>query len=373
MTAEDEGAGTVSGGDSEKHEETVESEVGTEIEVDGEKNGTGLLRLAGELTTFRAEFETLAEEAATAGEYPDWVSRGRRLLDKADSALEAGKIEQGWQYLHGAKRFRVFGLEALGGEEALRGEARNLIMEAKNAPLSWRAAAVREQLAMADGTLRDDLTVHDLRSAHQLLHEGYQRIHLKRQHLQSQFQYLRLCAVIAIVALLVIASIGPALGLLPSPFVEFSNGDSTELPENGSAASGNNSAPNSSDGGRLGASIGGLADSVGFLVYVVLFGVLGASLFGLRSLRRQPISGSTPQYLTGRQVAVARIVVGASSALIVFFFLRAEVLTIDVGAGVDQGAFLISMAFVAGYSERLAHTTVEAVASTTEADTADES
>lgn len=334
-------------------------------------DGVGSLRLEGELTAFRAEFESLAEGVATGEGEHGWIDRGLDLLDKADRALDDGKVEQGWYYLHAAKRLEVYGIEAVGGTEALRGEARELLVEARNAPISWRADAVRERLANADGTVRDTLTGNDLRSAHELLHEGYQRVHMKRQHLQSQFRYLRLWAVITIVALVAVAIAGPASGLLPSPLFEFpAPGDPiADVAGGGPTDSSNGGTPaNSSDGSAPGSPGGSLTGPAGFLVYVVLSGMLGGSLFGLRSLRKRPVSGSTPQYLTGRQVTVARIVVGAGSALAVFFFLRSGLLAVDIGTGVDQGPFLISVAFVAGYSERLVHATVESVASRAESE-----
>lgn len=297
--------------------------------------GTGYHRLAGELTSFTAEFETLVEDVTADGDTAEWVRRGRELLEQTRVALDRGEIEQGWQYLHAAKRFRFFGLDATeAGNDALHAEARQLILEAEHAAIAWRATAIRERLANKDGTIRETVTANDLRAAQELLHDGYQRVHLKRQHLQSQFRYLRLWAGATIVALVLVALVSPALDFVPTPLLDF--GETTS------------------------------ANPGGFLVYVALSGMLGGALFGLRSIRRHSVSGSTPQYLSARHASVARVLVGAGSAVAVFFFLRSELLTVDVGAGVKDGPFLLSMGFVAGYSERLVHTTVESVAGMTE-------
>lgn len=312
----------------------------TSTETDGGASGMGYRRLESELNSVRAEFESLVARTDTEGADDGWVRRGRTLLDKANVALEDQQLEQGWSYLHAVERLAMNGLEAVGGEDAIRGEARVLLVEAENAPLSWRAEAVKDRLANTDGNLREEVTADDLRAAHELLHEGYESIHRKRQHLQAQFRYLRIGALLTIIAILLVAIAGASVEFLATPFFEFQTGTS----------SGDTSATQ--------------AELVGFLIYIVLFGMLGATLFGIRSLRRQPASTSTPQYLTGFQATVARVVVGAGSALAVFFFLRSELLTVGAGSNLTQGPFLIAVAFAAGYSQRLVHATVESVAAT---------
>lgn len=303
----------------------------------GGVNELGYRRLEGELNTFRAEFESLIAQTDAEDGRDSWIERGQKLLEMADDALKQGNLQQGWSYYHAAKRLSIYGLKAL-DDAALRGEGHELLKEAENAPLGWRADAVRERIAKADGTLREDLSVSDLQSAHQLLHEGYESMHRKRRHLQSQFRYLRIGGLLTILAFLLVAIGGAGSGLLPSPFLEFQTHNTA------------------------GSTPGNPADLAWFLVYIVLAGLLGASLFGLRSLRQQPVSTSTPQYLSGFQASVARMVFGGGSALAVFFFARSELLTIDAGGGLTQGPFLIAIAFAAGYSQRFVHTTVEAVA-----------
>lgn len=310
---------------------TVSGENGGE-NGDSSSENNGHLRLEGELGGFRAEFESLAAEVDTDadGSERNWVARGRGLIGKADEALTDGRIEQGWYYLHAAERLAVYGIEEVGGREALEGEARELLIEAKHSSLSWRADAVKERLKNEDGTLKE-VTGADVRAAYELLHKGYQSVHLKRQHLQSQFSWLKRGAILAIAGFVLFALVSVAIEAMPSPFFRFSHT--------------------------------ALAAPEGYLIYVVLSGTLGATLFGLRSLKHQSTSGSVPQYLTGFQVSLARVLVGAGSALAVFFLLRAELLSVNVGAGTDSGPFLIALAFTAGYSERLVHTTVESVAS----------
>lgn len=100
--------------------------------------------------------------------------------------------------------------------------------------------------------------------------------------------------------------------------------------------------------------------------------MLGAALFGIRSVRKRPSSTITPQYLSSRWAAAIRLLVGAASALAVFFFVTSGFLDISIGADDSNGPLFITLAFVAGYSERLVHDTVEAVASTAVPESSDE-
>lgn len=315
----------------------------TRIREAFEGKGSGHVRLVGALTGYEAEFQCLADEAmrktgaTTEGDdeaaKPCWVTKGEELFGKARSALDEGEIEKGWYYLHAAKRLEIYGIEAVDRKVGLQSKAREILAEAEDAPQSWRTEAVRRRLTDDDGSLRMELSDGDLRSARTLLDEGYERVHLKRKHLQAQFSQLRVLAVVTTVIFFALAWWGEVGGFVPSPFL---------------------------------ASDAITVETVGFSVYVLLAGVLGASLFGMRSLRRQPTSGRAPQHLTGGLITSARVVVGAISALFVFFFLRAGLLTVGVGSEVEQAQLFIALAFVAGYSERLVPRTVETVAGATE-------
>lgn len=338
----------ITGGSSNQNSMTDNGGADTGLAPNGRGSETGYRRLEGKINTFRAEFETLGAQAEDDEGTDDWFERAQELLDLADAALADGNLEQGWYYFHAANRLSIGGIEAVGGSDAVRGKGRELLEEARNAPLGWRADAVRERLAKPNGTLREDLTAIDLQSAQQLLHEGYEGIHRKRHHLQSQFRYLRIGALVTIVAFLLVAIASGTWGSIPSPFFAFESADSAS------------------------STIKEPTKGVGFLLYIVLSGMLGASLFGLRSLRRQSVSTSTPQYLSGFQATVARLVVGGGSALAVFFFVRSELLTIGTGGELTQGPFLVAVAFAAGYSQRFVHTTVEAVAGMAEAESSAE-
>ncbi len=321
-------------------------------------HGTGRVRLAGELDGFRKEFECFASEVS--GDDPCWVERGRELLADAEAALEDGNVEEGWYNLHATKRLALSRYETdedgEGRRAAIRAEGRALLVEADNATESWRTDAVRSRLAEEDGTVREQLTVEDLRAARKLLDEGYQRVHLKRHHLQKQLGHLRNIALVSVALFVAVALLSgnPTArgGFLAADWMVH---PLVDLPTNESVVT--NQSVN-----ETGVDWHGAGVPPGFLVYVVLAGVIGAALFGIRTLRKRPTSASTPQHLSSFQASMARVVVGAGSALAAFLFLSSGLLQVGGGVEENRAALLLGVAFAAGYSERLVHATVESVA-----------
>ncbi|MBB6647370.1 hypothetical protein [Halobellus ruber] len=299
----------------------------------------GKRRLEGRYTAFESEFEMLKRRADAQEDPPEWAGEIDGLLTTGRAAIEDEDLEYAWYCLHAAERLKLYAVAELDDSDAvLRREAAERLVETENLAPSWRSTAVTERLTGDDGSLRSDLSDADLRSAAELLHEGYHKIHSKRQHLQDQFSYLLFYGAISTALFAVVSLSSPHLPWLPSPFFD------------------------------VAAALEGTsrASPVSFLLYVVLFGALGASVFGLYSVRKRPTSASAPQYLTSRRVALSRLTVGVASALAVFFFVRSGAIVINVGGGTGDGPFLLTLAFVAGYSERLVHTAVESIAETAE-------
>lgn len=304
----------------------------------------GKRQLEGKYTAFESEFEVLKRRANAQDDPPEWASEIDDLLTTGRTAIADGDLEYAWYCLHAAERLKLYAVAELdGSDNILRREAAERLVETENLAPSWRSTAVTERLTDDDGSLRSDLSDADLRSAAELLHEGYHKVHSKRQHLQDQFSYLLFYGATS-AALVVVALLSSSrVPWLPSPFFDFA-----------AALSGTSQ-----------------ASPVLFLLYVVLFGALGASVFGLYSVRKRPTSASAPQYLTSRRVALSRLTVGVASALAVFFFVRSGAIVVNVGGGTDDGPFLLTLAFAAGYSERLVHTAVESIAGTAEPDGSD--
>jgi hypothetical protein len=95
---------------------------------------------------------------------------------------------------------------------------------------------------------------------------------------------------------------------------------------------------------------------------------MGASLFGMRSLRNRSLSTKIPQQINQLTVTSARGVIGAISALLFYFVLQTPLLqngTI-IADDVITAPIMVVIGFAAGYAERMAPNVVATVASVTE-------
>lgn len=98
--------------------------------------------------------------------------------------------------------------------------------------------------------------------------------------------------------------------------------------------------------------------SVAFIATVVLFGGLGAAVSSLMTLSRVLKDTNIPEQVGSLTVAMARVVVGMTSALILYVFVLAEILQVFL----PTPEALLAIAFVAGFTERLLVKAVETIA-----------
>lgn len=97
--------------------------------------------------------------------------------------------------------------------------------------------------------------------------------------------------------------------------------------------------------------------STPFIGTVVLFGALGAAVSSLMSLSSVLNDSAIPERVGSRWLAVSRVTVGATSALILYVFVIAELVNIFV----ITPSSLLAIAFVGGFTERLLVKAVNAV------------
>jgi hypothetical protein len=343
-------------------------------------NEAAYVRLHCELSTAGPEFELLAERSRSKDERSEdeaWVTHGRALLEMAERDLKRGAIDEAWRHLNTAKRFEIYGLEKLAvegprdlaepGDVAEPGDERDagdtnrteleirataVLQEALDTLDGWRRRAVVDLLCDGEGTeeaLRRGVTGAELRVASRILHEQYESVYLGRSERQRQFNQLVLMGALSGLTLLSLTAVdwiwasssgplGAAAGFLTTPF------GSTALEE---------------------------TVSPGFAVFMTVAGVMGASLFGMRSLRKRSPSTSVPQQISQVTVTSARGVIGAISALLFYFVLQTPLLhdgTI-LADNVITPALMVVVGFAAGYTERMAPEVVARVASITDTGT----
>lgn len=315
-------------------------------------NEAAYVRLHSGLAAARPEFELLVER--TGSEEDSWVEYGRELLDMAETALRRGAIEEGWRHLHTAKRFEVYGLERLDEEDDAGGQRSDLKIraavvreEALDTLDGWRRRTVVNLLCDENETLKERITGSELRAASRILHEQYESVYLLRSERQRQFNQLALLGVLSGLFLFVLTLIdwlwdgSTGLTGLVADFLETPFG-SEEI----------------------------ILTAPGFAVFMTIAGVMGASLFGMRSLRNQSLSTKIPQQINQLTVTSARGVIGAISALLFYFVLRTPLLqdgTI-LADGVITAPMMVVVGFTAGYTERMVPSVVAKVASITDRD-----
>jgi hypothetical protein len=252
-----------------------------------------------------------------------YLTAAQELVSDARSLLVRGHIEEAWGRYHGARRLTVFVTEAVGDTDSLTTQARTVYEDALGTLAANRRRAVVALLT--DGsTLKTPPTADELAESMRVLHQQYERLLLRRRYLQSQFNQLLVQGTVSLLVLLAVA-FAAELGLSPILVRPLTTTNLT---------------------------------SVGFALYVVLVGVIGASLFGMRSLRNLPLSAQTTNQVPGLFVTGARVFIGASSALILVFVLFTGLLPIQEAV---TAPLALAVAFAGGYSERLAPQTVEVV------------
>jgi len=311
----------------------------------GDRTGRTLRALAGDrqasrrntrIAALRAELEAERDglrrlEGDSSG--TDHYDRALVLLDEADAALERDDpIASRWA-VHSAQRLAVLGLiepDAPAGGESEPGdidpratEYRRLLRRKKALELhvhaTGRLSGLRKErfdgLLASDGEPRDDPDAVELAGAIQVLQEYYFARDLIYGKLKKQLNYFAAFAALALLVLL-----ASALGNVFGPVL----GDASDVVRNR------------------------------FLVYVVLFGVLGASMQAIFSLSRRFVRGEMieTRELVDFPMALARVVAGGVSALVLFVVLQSgafeAVFAFEFGAGLA-----LALALAAGFSEEL--------------------
>ena len=94
-----------------------------------------------------------------------------------------------------------------------------------------------------------------------------------------------------------------------------------------------------------------------FILSVVLFGIMGASVSGILTVARTGMETRIPDQLIDFWILLVKIVVGAASALAILVFIYSDVLKYTI----DNQAQIMAISFAAGFSERLVTSAVESI------------
>lgn len=286
-------------------------------------------RIEAAIEVARVEIEGRPDPAsigfAKAGDLPSmpldsWKDAALCMLNKAEAALTAGKINEAWTMLHAARRQEISGLrdsELRPFTTALRAEAQKL--------KPWRKKAVIDIVGEADtspNASRSDLIQAAIARDDHYDNQGY-----KDQLMRSEILFLALVLAVELAAIIVLSA---------RKLLVF--GERPLLP------------------------------TLYWLVAVMVFGNLGATVSAM--LRVSDATSSTariPEMTAAYRVTFMRIAMGGASAVLIDLILRSHVPGVFNATLKDfiqninaEGAYVI--AFVAGFTERLVRRAVEAVA-----------
>ncbi|MBF0458619.1 MAG: hypothetical protein HQK99_12090 [Nitrospirae bacterium] len=232
-------------------------------------------------------------------------------LRLAEQELKRRDYKGGWLHLHNAKRELLFLLD----HAALRAKLTIQRQEAGDKLASWRLQAYN------DLDLGVETSDSNVAEAQKLLDEYANDRWLKIRILQSQIWIIS-----SVIVLVVISIIFLGRYFNHNLFVK-EDDIGVSLPE------------------WL------------FLLVVALFGVLGASFSGARSVANEKAKESIPDQIESNSIIIMRLIVGSASALAVHCFLRmglAKILT-------SNAASYYGVSFVVGFSERLVVRAVEKI------------
>jgi ADP-ribose pyrophosphatase YjhB (NUDIX family) len=265
-------------------------------------------RLVRYLAAFRAELSVqprLSPASAPAG----WQQAVYSLVDQVEEAARNNNTELGWRCLNAAQRIASYRLSPR--ERQITAQV--LVLEAAGKLSSWRKQSVNQLLLDVDGSLLPCIDVESLIKAMQILHEHNENTYLKLYSFRSQLFLLSLIGLVATAYLFI------APGMLS----------------------------------RL------TIDSPLLIRYIILFGVLGASISGTLSMSNRGTTDYITNQLLSSWIAFARVAVGAVAALVVYAFLNAGLINIEASSLTVWAVLAVS--FAAGFSERLLTRAVGAV------------
>ena len=266
-------------------------------------------RLASTITAYRTEYH--AELATMNALNTEWEAAIRHLLDQAESALMEGDIDKGWKCFHAARRIELLPVR---DEALLKAKAEQIRIESEKLN-KWRKEAVNSLLPK--NIQPGELTPHILFDAALIRDEHYTNQAYK-QGLRRAY-HLFLGAILFLHLLLM-------LYLLCSGIIKFDI-----YPD---------------------------YDYYNMFIGVVIFGLLGAIFSAIIKSINIDVSARIPETALAIRVTLLRIVLGAGSAVILYFILISELMSILNNTIVDligniEPISIYVLAIAAGFSERL--------------------
>ena len=272
-------------------------------------------RLAGDLQCYKPQLEKRI--ADTASEKAQWAIQTKALIEKSEQYLEKMKIDEGWKTFHAAQRLAI---NAMNDEERLS-RASELRIESSKLN-EWRHNSILQILGSEEEQKVPSPEL--LIRATELKDEHYNNQYYKNALSRNMFQLLFFLLFIFIMAIIVyFAIMHQQMGELYSEKMTMS----------------------------------------GQITGVLLFGFLGAITSAILFTRYSTKFSKIAEISSNSIITLSKVFVGASFSIFIFLLLKSSVAeNIQLfNFSINDPLDYFAIAFVSGFSERLAQKAIEAI------------
>lgn len=273
-------------------------------------------RLASDLDSYEPQLELRILRAKDKDDA--WASRAKELVKTARKDLEECKIDEGWKALNTAKRLEVYGMN-----EAERLAVAHALLRELTKLNEWRRDAILSLFGNGTGQIKDPPSAEALIMALELRDEHNNNLYYKTKLTWRLIRFLFVLLIADIVGICCYFT-----------FADLGNDSGT----------------------GPGLSI--------YLIGVLLFGFLGAITSAILFTRNVSKSSRITELGSSREVTVSKIFIGAAFSVFIFLILKSSIADkIEIFSfSIDDPLDYFVVAFVSGFSERIAQKAIEAVA-----------
>lgn len=272
-------------------------------------------RLAGELSSYKPQLEMRITNSNAAN--LQWAIQAKELIKDSEKFLNENKIDEAWKSFHAAKRLVVFDMndnERLANAKSLYRETEKLN--------EWRKESINNLLAKKPEGVTEIPAVETLMHAMELKDEAYDNQFYLNRLSRNLFWWLAILLFVAITGIVLYFAL---------IIREMGNDYPWDL------------------------------SFTGYIVGVLLFGLLGALTSAIVSTRMLSKSPRISELGSSQVVTFSKIFVGAGFSVFIFLLLRSS-----VAESINLFSFTISkpldyfaIAFASGFTEIFAQKSIE--------------
>lgn len=275
------------------------------------------IRFKGDLCTYIRHIEGRKEMPTTIEYNTDWLPSAMRLSDAAMQKLHEVRIDEGWKLLHEAQRLEVYSSSEY---------RRALVIQLREEAVKlnkWRRDSIYKIIGYKDDDSRiDKISAVELEKALQIRDQHYHTLYYTNRLTREQFNWLFFVLVVLIL-----------FGLAYVCYSDISG--ATNMQEM----------------------------TVTNFVGILLFGLLGATTSTIFHFRNSQGTSRIPEIMSNSSITLSRVFVGAGFSVFIFIFLNSQIAqTVDVFKfTLDSCYEFFTIAFVSGFSERLALNSIQKI------------